>query len=233
MNKQSLIELSGVSSTLISEIVALTKPKTKFGRPRKLTHWKSVVLVLIWLRLNLTDRELGILFNISQPTAHRTIKRVLPLIAGLFPNEINHNPKEHLLLDGTLIPTEDRSITEFDRKKQRSVNVQIVANRHKEILFISPAFTGNRQDTFCAQQSIPKEFTYISDNGYRGFSSAILPPKNDAKSLLRHRTVRSRIEHVIGRLKVWRVFRRLRKRGDVINQVLPAVSYLYNWGLMN
>lgn len=61
---------------------------------------------------------------------------------------------------------------------------------------------------------------YKADAAYRGFPGAVLPPR-EPKARWRRSKTRVRVEHVIARLKDWRVLRFCRVRGlitDVFRQ---------------
>lgn len=57
-----------------------------------------MLLTLVALRTNLTERALAAIFDISQPTAHRTIRDLTAAIAGLFVPE-KFDGTDTLLLD--------------------------------------------------------------------------------------------------------------------------------------
>ncbi|MBE5477702.1 hypothetical protein E3G68_005035 [Mycobacteroides abscessus] len=101
-----------------------------------------MLLTLVVLRTNLTERALAAIFDISQPTAHRTIRNLTGAVAGLFvPDQFDGT--DTLLLDGTLIPVHDQSITRPSKNYRRSVNIQVIATLHRRIVHVGNAWPGN------------------------------------------------------------------------------------------
>jgi len=189
-----------------------------------------VLLVLVTLRTNLTERALAALLGVSQPTAHRAITALLPQIAALFDNTIP-DTREHLLLDGTLIPVHDQSITARSKNYRRSINTQIVATCRKRVVFAGEAWPGNRNDMMVAKATThpPARITFKADSAYRSLPDTITPPpRTEPKTRQRHIQTRARIEHVLARMKNWQILRQCQQKSDAINQALQAVAYLHN-----
>jgi len=108
-----------------------------------------VLLTLVALRTNLTERALAAIFDISQPTAHRIIRDLTAAVAGLFvPDQFDDT--DTLLLDGTLIPVHDQSITRPSKNYRRSVNIEVMATLHRRIVHVGNAWPGNRNDIVVA-----------------------------------------------------------------------------------
>ncbi len=76
--------LTGITAAEVDRITTITNPSQRRGRPPGLTHPDRVLLTLVALRTNLTERALAAIFDISQPTAHRIIRDLTAAIAGLF-----------------------------------------------------------------------------------------------------------------------------------------------------
>jgi predicted HTH transcriptional regulator len=68
----------------IDRIAAITDPGYTRGRPPRFTHRDGVLLALVALRTNLTERALAAIFGISQSTAHRAIRDLVASISDLF-----------------------------------------------------------------------------------------------------------------------------------------------------
>jgi len=77
------------------------------------------------LRTNLTTRALAALFVISQSTVDRIIHHLVPLLAHIMRPDTNY-AGQPWIIDGTLIPVHDQSITAISKNYRRSVNTQIV-----------------------------------------------------------------------------------------------------------
>jgi hypothetical protein len=93
----------------IDHIAAITDPGHTRGRPPRFTHRDRVLLVaLVALRTNLTQRALAAIFGISQSTAHRAIRDLVASISDLFvPGQFSNS--DTLILDGTPIPLHGQS----------------------------------------------------------------------------------------------------------------------------
>lgn len=78
-------------------------------RPWSLPPEDRILLVAAYWRTNLTMRQLGPLFGVSKSAADRVIDHIAPLLA-LAPVRGRHPEGTVLIVDGTLVPTRDRSI---------------------------------------------------------------------------------------------------------------------------
>jgi Helix-turn-helix of DDE superfamily endonuclease len=85
-------------------------------------------LVLVRLRTNLTTRALAALFHTSQSTVDRIIHHLVPVLA----RSLRPNPDQHRrpwIIDGTLIPVHDQTITAVSNNYRCSINTQILIHR--------------------------------------------------------------------------------------------------------
>lgn len=150
--------------TDIDRIVAATGPPNRLGRARRFTHRGRVLLVLVALRTNLTERALAAIFGISQSTAHRANRDLMTTIADLFvPGQFGNG--DTLILDGTLIPVHDQAITKPSKNYRRSVNVQVLATLDRRVVHVSEAWPGNRNDIVVAKATVrlPEGLTTLTD----------------------------------------------------------------------
>jgi hypothetical protein len=94
-------------------------------------------------------------------------------IPGQFSNH------DTLTLDGTLIPVHDQSITNPSKNYRRSVNVHVLATLDHQIVHVSQAWPGNRNDIVVAKATVepPENLVTLTDGGYRSMPEATLPPK--------------------------------------------------------
>ncbi|MDT5130414.1 MAG: hypothetical protein QOH54_6058, partial [Mycobacterium sp.] len=102
-----------------------------------------MLLALIALRTNLTERALAAILGISQSTAHRAIRDLMASISDLFAPGQGSN-SDTLILDRTLIPVHDQTITKPSKNDRRSVNVQVMATLGRRIAHLSQAWPRNR-----------------------------------------------------------------------------------------
>ena len=248
LGPNGLEALTGLPSQVVREVARLTAALRTLGRPPKLRRLDRVLLVLIALGTNLTERALAAIFRVSQSTVHRMIAALLPRIAGLF-KPAEPEVGATLLLDGTLIPVHDQRLTRPSKNYRRSVNVQVLATAERRVVQVGWAWPGNRNDIVVARATVrlPPGYKTLTDGGYRSLPGATTPPRKrkpqpfalfgDAKgtpdpgddaALREHRRVRARIEHTIARMKDWQMLCQCRRKGEAINHATTAVAYLLN-----
>jgi hypothetical protein len=226
MNYTTLTGLNTDQIKIISKAIKISK--TVLGRPSKLTTEEEIILTLVYLKINMTTTQLAALFNISQSTSWRIIRRIIPLLAALL------NPKwpsklMPLLVDGTLIPTQDRRVASKCRNYRFSVNIQVVSTLDGRILLTSEARPGKSHDGPISRELLPdlSDYIVLTDRSYIKTSWAWITPKRNEEFNDIHVKFRARIEHYIGRLKTWMVLRQCRLRG-IITLVVQAVSAIFN-----
>jgi hypothetical protein len=114
-----------------------------------------MLLVLIHVRTNLTTRALAALFHTSQSTVDRIIHHLVPILADVLqpaPDDCDHS----WIIDGTLIPVHDQSITAISKNYRRSVNTQIIICAHRRrVVAVGRCWPGNRNDLIVAPHRGP------------------------------------------------------------------------------
>ena len=196
-----------------------------------------VLLVLVQVRTNLTTRALAALFHTSQSTVDRVIHHLVPVLARALPPTPD-NSNHRWIIDGTLIPVHDQSITAISKNYRRSVNTQIVICAHRRrVVTAGHCWPGNRNDVIVARHTVAHLLTghdILGDGGYRGIPSITTPRRDTTGRIIRddhyraHRRIRARVEHVIARLKDWQILRQCRRRGPAINHSRQIVGGLWN-----
>jgi DDE superfamily endonuclease len=81
--------------------------------------------------------------------------------------------------------------------------------------------------------------TALSDGAYLNCGIAVPHCKRPGRPLLKgeeddnaeHRKVRARVEHVIGRMKNYKIIRDCRQRGDGLHHAVQAVARMHNLAL--
>ena len=99
------------------------------GRRWGLSLPDRVLLTTVYYRTNLTFRQIALLFGISKSAANRVVEHIAPLLVlppvnG--PPTGPRSPDTVLIVDGTLIPTHDRSVSASSKNYRYSVNMQVV-----------------------------------------------------------------------------------------------------------
>jgi hypothetical protein len=147
---RNLVPLTGLTLGQIHTIYTMSRPRLPppAGRPRRLPLTVRVLLVLTHLRTNLTTRALAALFDTSQSTVDRIIHHLVPVLAhALRPDPTRQTAP--WIIDGTLIPVHDQSITAPSKNYRRSINAQIIICAHqRRVVAVGGCWPGNRMTRF-------------------------------------------------------------------------------------
>ncbi|MFF9172364.1 MULTISPECIES: transposase [unclassified Streptomyces] len=212
------------------------------GRPWNLPLHDRVLLVAACWRTNLTLRQLGPLFGISKSAAPRIIDHLGPFL-GLQPRR-RFSKDTVLIVDGTLVPTRDRSIAEQSKNYRYSTAHQVVIDADSRlIVVVGRPLPGNRHDSrgweeTGAKAAVGKTMT-IADGGYQG-TGLVIPhhrtkgeelPAWQAEHNRSHDRVRARVEHTFARMKGWKILRDCRLRGDGVHHAMLGIARLHNLAL--
>lgn len=199
-----------------------------------------MLLVKAYWRTNLTLRQLAPLFGISKSAADRIIVRTGPLLALQSRKRFRRDTV--LIVDGTLVPTHDHKIAEQSKNYRYSTNHQVVIDASTRLIVVGQPLPGIRNDCRAWTESGAKAAvgttTTIADGGYRG-TGLVIPHRHHAKTQelpawkqahnKSHKQVRTRVEHVLARMKTWTILRdcRLRRRCSSHGSISPLVQ----WGV--
>ncbi|CAL9412472.1 hypothetical protein SUDANB106_01697 [Streptomyces sp. enrichment culture] len=206
------------------------------GRPWSLPLQDRVLLVAAYWRTNLTLRQLAPLFGISKSAADRIVAHLGPALA-LQPRR-RFRRDTVLIVDGTLVPTRDRTVAASSKNYRHSTNHQVVIDADTRLVVaVGRPLPGNRNDCRAWEESGAKATvgttpTVIADGGYRGTGLTIphyrrhrdedLPSwKEDHNAS--HRRVRARVEHTFARMKAWKILRDYRLRGDGVHHAMLGI----------
>jgi hypothetical protein len=183
-------------------------------------------------------RELGAVFAISKSQAHRIVADLTRRLAALLPETVVADRRWSWIVDGTLVPTRDHAGAAKAKNYRWSCNLQILARwADRRVVAIAGGGRGNRNDPLHYRGSVVERWCrrhrrVLADGGYRGVSELVTPTYRGRRILDRrwrqHRKRRSRIEHVIARLKDWRVLRDHRRRARHLLDTASAVAFLHN-----
>ncbi|AXV10305.1 Putative transposase for insertion sequence element IS112 (plasmid) [Euzebya pacifica] len=231
--------LTGLTRTQLDTITAALASPPGPGRPWALPLPARIVLTAAALRTNLTVRQIAAVFDIPKSQAHRIITDLTPKLAGLLPSTIDGDRRWSWTVDGTLIPTRDRTVAGKSKNYRYSTNAQVLSRRRDLLVIdITGGGAGNRNDTIpyrdsTVQQRCAEHGRVYADGGYRGITELHTPTFAGGRIVRdaawrRHRKKRARAEHCIARLKDWQVLRDHRRRGHRLPDTLRAVADLHN-----
>ncbi|MFE9942009.1 transposase [Streptomyces hirsutus] len=211
------------------------------GRPWSLPLEDRVLLVAAYWRTNLTLRQLALLFGVSKSAADRILGHLGPALA-LQPRR-RFRKDTVLIVDGTLVPTRDRTVAASSKNYRYSTNHQVVIDADTRLVVaVGRPLPGNHNDCRAWQDSGAKAAVgttpaVIADGGYRGTGLTIphyrrhkdeeLPSWKEEHNAS-HRKVRARVEHTFARMKSWKILRDCRLRGDGVHHAMLGIARLHN-----
>jgi hypothetical protein len=102
-----LYELTGLTGAQLGELMRrlwTLRPDTGRGRPWGLSFLDRVLMAVMYLRTNLTERQLAVLFDVSQKPVDGVLHDLVRLLGELVAPAPTDRP-ELWIVDGTLIPT--------------------------------------------------------------------------------------------------------------------------------
>ena len=237
---RNLLPLTGLRSGQVQTVYTRARQRLPPapGRPWGLPLAVRVLLVLIHLRTNLTTRALAALFHTSQSAVDRILHHLVPVLAQTLQPDPDATGGPWII-DGTLIPAHDQSITAISKNYRRSVNAQVIicADRRR-VVTVGRCWPGNRNDVVVARATVAHLLTgervILGGGGYRGIPTIITPARDRSGRIIHddnyrsHRRIRARVEHVLARLKDWQILRQCRRRGHPINHSLHIIAGLSN-----
>ncbi|WP_181794251.1 transposase family protein [Streptomyces sp. WELS2] len=214
------------------------------GRPWSLPLDGRVPMVAVHYRTNLSMRQLGPLFGVSSSRACRVIQRLGPLLA-LEPASCTAETANRLcIVDGTLVPVRDRNVGSSSRNYRFSANVQVVVDADTRLAIAAARpLPGPTADAHAWRASglsdHCQDVTVLGDGAYLNRGMAVPHRKRPHHPLLpdeeednaAHRKVRARVEHVIGRMKNYKILHDCRQRGDGLHHAVQAVAHIHNLAL--
>lgn len=221
-----------------------------------INHWppvlglfKSVVVVLTYMRRNHVQAELAEYFGVSQPTISRAITGVTPIIARMLAEYVpvaeDLDRGTQYIVDGTLLPCWSWHANPelySGKHKTTGMNVQVTCDLYGRLNWVSDPVTGNRHDSAALEISGVLDgldpADWIGDKGYIG--NGMLTPirKPQFRDLLDWEKefnkvvnqIRYLIERAIANLKTWRILhvdyrRPLASFAETISAVIALEFY--------
>jgi hypothetical protein len=228
-----------VFARLVRELEREGADAPRPGRPWSLPLADRVRLVAAYWRTNLTLRQLAPLFGISKSAVDRIIDDLGPKLALRPRKRFAHGMV--LIVDGTLVPTRDRTVAASSKNYRYSTNHQVVIDAGTQLVVaLGTPLPGNRNDCRAfggsGAEHACRNVDVIGDGGYIA-TSAIIPHRHKPGEALpawkeqhnaSHRQVRARIEHVFARMKTWKILRDCRLRGEGVAVAMSGIARLHN-----
>lgn len=204
------------------------------GRRRVVGPYRTVLMVLLYLRQNLSQALIGELSGCSQPTVSRWIGRLAPIITTILEPVAVHRAERELRstvrIDGFLAPTGDRrentyTAGMYSGKRHRcGFNIQVVSSAYGRLVLVGDAQPGAMHDARAWRESgLAAKFTgrlYV-DGGPGGFAdtayaaTGLTTPRRKTPGQERsesevefNRAIASRrasVERVIAHVKNWKL----------------------------
>jgi hypothetical protein len=148
------------------------------------------------------------------------------------------------IVDGTLIPVRDGTVGTSSRNYRFSANVQVIVDADMRLVVAAarlvPGTTADAKawrDSRLAEQC--QGVTVLGDGACINIGLIVPHRKRPGRPLLKgekednaaHRKVRARVEHVIGRMKNYKILRDCRQRGDGLHHAVQAGARMHNLAL--
>jgi hypothetical protein len=237
---------TGLSVEQFQELVRIVAGRggeqTGVGRRWGLSLADRVLLTTVYYRTNLTFRQVALLFGISKSAANRVVEHVAPLLI-LPPVTVPPSPDTVLIVDGTLIPTHDRSVSASSKNYRYSVNMQVVidANTRRNVA-VGNTMPGNRHDSRAYRDAgVDQQCAgtdVMGDGGYLGNPEVIIPyrkpgmgvdlPEWQEELNTVHKRVRARVEHALAHMKSWNILRNCRRKRRGVWYATLGVAQMRN-----
>lgn len=238
---------TGLSMRQFSKLVGVVRRRgaeqTGAGRRWGLSLENRVLLIAVYYRTNLTLRQVALLFGISKSAAGRVVDHLGPYLA-LSPVNRRHSPDTVLIVDGSLVPTHDRSVSASSKNYRYSTNLQVAIDANTRLTVAVGAPTpGNRNDTRAYRDSgidhQCRGAAVMADGGYQGNPDVIMPyrkpregepplPEWQERLNTVHKRIRARVEHALAHMKAWNILRNCRRKGDGVYYATAGVALMRN-----
>jgi DDE superfamily endonuclease/Helix-turn-helix of DDE superfamily endonuclease len=247
MGRPELVPVfTGLSVRQFGKLVGIVRRRggeqAGVGRRWGLSLDDRVLLVAVYYRTNLTLRQVAPLFGISKSAAGRVVDHLAPHLT-LSPVRRKHGPDTVLIVDGTLVPVHDRSVSASSKNYRYSVNMQVVIDANTRLtVAVGDPLPGNRNDCRAFTESgvdrACEGAHVMADGGYQGNPGLIMPYrkprggtelpawKQDLNTV--HKRVRARVEHALAHMKSWNVLRNCRRKGRAVYYATSAVALMRN-----
>ena len=146
---------------------------------------RQVVLVLMYLRQNVSQTMLADLYGVSQPTVSRICRSIMPLLDQVLSL---HEPEltsvfcnREVLVDGTLVPTGKHNWS--SRRLRQGRRIQFAAVAHGTVRAVcTPLARVERRDCRCGSQPVPDASVELPDgNAGKGLNARVIAVVSDGR----------------------------------------------------
>ncbi|CAM3101323.1 Transposase [Stackebrandtia soli] len=147
-------------------------------RPWSLRLADRVLLVAVYLRTNLTHRQIAPLFGVDKSAVNRIIASLEPLLA-LETTPIADTAGKVFIVDGTVIPVHDATVADASKNYRRSANLQVMIDADTCLaIAVAGPLKGSRHDSHAYTESgieaAAGTAAVMADGGYQG-NDVIMP----------------------------------------------------------
>lgn len=147
------------------------------------------------------------------------------------------------IVDGTLVPTRDHRLATPLKNYRYSTNLQVAIDAETRLVIATgDPQPGSRNDcTVYRDSGIAETLTgrpVKADGGYQGNPGVVMPyrkPRDGAelpawKEDLNatHRTIRARVEHVLSRMKNFKILRDYRRTANTLADTVSGIAHMHN-----
>lgn len=228
--------MTGLSSDQVDRLVldVYAHGSLDPARRRAVGPYRAVLVVLLYLRHNLSQTLLAEVFGCSQPTVSRLIGRLTPIITAVLApvaeQAATRDLRSTVRIDGFLAPTGDRrkdtyTSGMYSGKRHRcGFNIQVVGSFHGRLVLTGAPQPGAMHDAKAWRESgLAAKFEGrlhadggpggFADTAYTGTGLCVPHRKSKGEALTEssreyNRAIaahRASIERVIAHLKNWRL----------------------------
>jgi hypothetical protein len=219
---------TGLTQDQIVELCARVRARAGQGDPVSwppiLGLFRSVVVVLTYLRRNRVQAEIGETYGVSQPTISRAVTGLTAVLGEVVAEHVpvaeDLDPRTQYIVDGTLLPCwswHGQRQLYSGKHKTTGLNVQVACDLRGRLAWISDPVDGCRHDCAALQISGVLDTlaptNWVGDKGYIG-NGMITPMRKPAcRTLLDWENefntevnrIRYLIERTIANFKTWRI----------------------------
>jgi DDE superfamily endonuclease/Helix-turn-helix of DDE superfamily endonuclease len=228
--------------------------KNRAGRPWGVGGLEDHLLVMLILyRCHITQDFLGLLYGVDKATICRALRRIEPLakqaVGVKRAIRITEEEAQALLIDATEQPVQrpQRGQKRWysGKKKRHTIKNEVIITQAERIVSVSPSSPGTVHDLCLRRRGppLPENSNGYGDSGYQGYQEDHpgfeMPYKKPRKGKLTKEEkdynhalsrFRVRVEHVIGRMKKFRIladrFRYPRSRHSVKFSIIAGITNL-------